>query len=113
MIYYLSDDEGEEDDYEDTRNKQDGENYGDRRVELLIVGGGPAGTAAGIVCRSQAIKNHVLVAEAFGGQSIVSPDIKNWIGTPSISGPDLAELFKKHLQEYEGENIFLLLKVSG
>lgn len=73
-----------------------------QRVELLIVGGGPAGTAAGIYAARKQLKT-VLVAEAFGGQSIVSPDIKNWIGTPSISGPDLAELFKKHLQEYEGE----------
>ena len=33
----------------------------------------------------------------WGGQSIVSEEIYNWIGTPSISGNTLAENFKKHI----------------
>jgi alkyl hydroperoxide reductase subunit F len=42
-----------------------------------------------------------LIAKEFGGQSIVSPEIFNWIGTPSISGPALADALKKHTKEYE------------
>lgn len=73
-----------------------------QKVELLIIGGGPAASAAGVYAARKQLKT-VLITESFGGQSIVSPDIKNWIGTPSISGPDLAESFKKHLQEYESD----------
>ena len=77
-------------------------------LEVVIIGGGPAGTAAGVYAARKQLKT-VLVAESFGGQSVVSADIKNWIGTPSISGPDLAESFKNHLQEYIG-NWFSLIE---
>lgn len=71
-------------------------------LELVIIGGGPAGTAAGVYAARKQLKT-ALVTESFGGQSVVSADIKNWIGTPSISGADLAESFKNHLKEYEGD----------
>ena len=71
-------------------------------VDVVIIGGGPAGTAAGVYAARKQLKT-TLIAESFGGQSVVSADIKNWIGTPSISGPDLAESFKNHLQEYAGD----------
>ncbi|MCY4577127.1 MAG: FAD-dependent oxidoreductase [Candidatus Kaiserbacteria bacterium] len=71
-------------------------------LDTVIIGGGPAGTAAGVYAARKQLKT-VLIAESFGGQSVVSADIKNWIGTPSISGADLAESFKAHLQEYVGD----------
>ena len=74
---------------------------------MLIIGGGPAGTAAGVYAARKQLQT-VLVTESFGGQSVVSADIKNWIGTPSISGADLAESFKTHLQEYVGDRFSLL-----
>ena len=39
------------------------------------------------------IKNAFLTAE-WGGQSVVSEQIYNWIGTASLSGNELAENFK-------------------
>ena len=76
-------------------------------LEVVIIGGGPAGAAAGVYAARKQLKT-ALVAESFGGQSIVSADIKNWIGTPSISGTDLAESFKKHLQEYAGDQFSII-----
>ena len=73
-----------------------------KEVDLTIIGGGPAGTAAAVYAARKQLRT-VLVTESFGGQSVVSPDIKNWIGTPSISGPDLAKSFEQHIREYEGE----------
>lgn len=67
--------------------------------ELAIIGGGPAAVAAGVYAARKRLKT-LLVAKEFGGQSIVSPDIQNWIGTVSISGNDLAETFQKHLEAY-------------
>ncbi len=44
-----------------------------------------------------------MLAYEFGGQSTVSDDIQNWIGTPHISGADLAKSLKAHVFEYKGD----------
>lgn len=70
--------------------------------DLVIIGGGPGGTAATIYASRKQLKTLLIVKE-FGGQSAVSPEIFNWIGTPSISGIELADNFKKHVEEYKGD----------
>jgi len=66
-------------------------------VDLIIIGGGPAGVAAAVYAERKRLAT-VLVAEELGGQSVVSDGIENWIGTPKISGTDLAKSFKMHLE---------------
>ena len=70
--------------------------------DLIIIGGGPGGTAAGVYASRKQLKT-LFVTKEWGGQSIVSPDIQNWIGTPSISGADLAKNMENHLRAYSGE----------
>ena len=53
--------------------------------DLIIIGGGPAGTAAGVYASRKRLKT-ILITDEFGGQSVVSEDIQNWIGTISIPG---------------------------
>ncbi|MBI4992227.1 MAG: FAD-dependent oxidoreductase [Candidatus Harrisonbacteria bacterium] len=65
--------------------------------DLVIVGGGPGGVAAGVYAARKKL-NTVVVAENFGGQSAVSADIQNWIGTKSVSGFDLAKNLEEHLR---------------
>lgn len=77
--------------------------------ELIIIGAGPAGTAAGVYAARKQLKT-LLIAQEFGGQSIVSETIYNWIGSPEIGGGELAESFKKHLEYYQGE--FLKLEIG-
>ncbi len=72
--------------------------------DLIIVGAGPGGTAAGVYAARKRLKTILLTAE-FGGQSVVSEDIQNWIGFPSISGTALAESFKKHLETAKGDSL--------
>lgn len=72
--------------------------------DLVIIGGGPAGVTAGIYAARKKIKT-VLVTDTFGGQSLVSDDIQNWIGEPHISGFELAQKFEKHLKAQEGIEI--------
>ena len=67
--------------------------------DLAIIGGGPAGTAAGVYASRKRLKT-VLIAESFGGQSIVSSDIQNWVGTVTIPGEQLAKDLEKHLRAY-------------
>jgi thioredoxin reductase len=66
--------------------------------DLAIIGGGPAGNAAGVYAARKQLKTIFLTTE-FGGQSIVSPEIYNWIGEQKISGEDLAKKLVKDVQE--------------
>ena len=70
-------------------------------LDLIIIGGGPAGIAAGVYAARKRLKT-VLVAEEIGGQSTVSEGIENWIGIPKISGVDLAKSFRVHLDAVAG-----------
>jgi len=70
--------------------------------ELAIVGGGPAGAAAAIYAARKRLKTIFLTSE-WGGQSTVSTDVQNWIGTPSLTGIELAANLRKHVEAYAGE----------
>ncbi len=72
------------------------------RYDFVIIGGGPAAVSGGIYAARKKLKT-ALIATEIGGQSVVSEDIQNWIGTPSISGTDLVKNFKAHLDAYKGE----------
>ena len=78
--------------------------------DLIIIGGGPAGTSAGVYAARKKMKT-LLIAEDFGGQSIVSETINNWIGSPEIAGSQLAKDLKSHLDYYHDGDILTL--VSG
>jgi NADH-dependent peroxiredoxin subunit F len=76
--------------------------------DLIIIGGGPAGVAAGVYAARKQLKS-VLISEEIGGQSVVSDGIENWIGTPRISGADLAKSFKEHLEALKKDVVTLVL----
>lgn len=70
--------------------------------DLIIIGGGPAGVAAGVYASRKRLKT-LFITENFEGQSSVSEGIENWIGTIKISGADLAKSLEEHLKAYAGE----------
>lgn len=88
--------------------------------DLAILGGGPAGVSAGVYASRKKIKT-VFITKDFGGQSVVSDSIENWIGTPVISGIDLAKSLEKHLKTYaedivdirQGEFVEHVSKIDG
>lgn len=97
--------------------------------DLAILGGGPAGVAAGVYAARKQLKT-VFITKDWNGQSSVSEGIENWIGTVKIPGPELSENLKKHLMAYAGnivdihegegvtkvekkENIFLVTTSKG
>lgn len=67
--------------------------------DVVIVGGGPAGCAAAVYTARKCLKT-LMIAESFGGQSIVSDDIQNWIGEQHISGFDLAQKMEAHVRSF-------------
>jgi NADH-dependent peroxiredoxin subunit F len=85
--------------------------------DVAIIGGGPAGVAAGVYASRKKLKT-IFITDEWGGQSKVSPDIQNWIGTPSIPGEKLAEALQTHLETYAGDIVELVVgecvdKVEG
>src|SRR3990167_5134818 len=72
--------------------------------DLIIIGGGPAGAAAAVYAARKRLKTLFITTE-WGGQSVVSEQVYNWIGTTSLSGLEFAENFKKHVLANAGESL--------
>jgi alkyl hydroperoxide reductase subunit F len=76
--------------------------------DLIIIGGGPAGVAAGVYAARKQLKT-VLIAEEIGGQSTVSEGIENWVGSVKIPGADLAKSFRAHLDAVKSDKLELAI----
>lgn len=62
----------------------------DESFDVLIVGGGPAGVAAGVYAGAEGLSALVIEDAAIGGQAGTSSRIENYMGFPTgISGGDL------------------------
>jgi thioredoxin reductase (NADPH) len=62
----------------------------DEAFDVLIVGGGPAGVAAGVYAGAEGLRALVIEDAAIGGQAGTSSRIENYMGFPTgISGGDL------------------------
>ena len=71
--------------------------------DLAIIGGGPAGVAAGVYAARKRLKT-IFIADIIGGQSTDSQDIQNWIGTPHVTGLEFQKTLEVHLRVY-AENV--------
>ncbi|KAF7598725.1 MAG: alkyl hydroperoxide reductase subunit F [Candidatus Dactylopiibacterium carminicum] len=67
--------------------------------DVLVVGGGPAGSAAAIYAARKGIRTGVL-AERFGGQVMDTLGIENFISVRATEGPKLAMALEEHVKEY-------------
>jgi len=74
--------------------------------DLAIIGGGPAGVAAGVYAARKRLKT-IFIAKEIGGQSAQSQEIQNWIGTEKISGTDFANSLDRHLRAYADDMVTL------
>jgi len=64
--------------------------HNDEAFDVLIVGGGPAGVAAGVYAGAEGLSALVVEDIAIGGQAGTSSRIENYMGFPTgISGADL------------------------
>lgn len=77
--------------------------------DLAIIGGGPAAVAAGVYAARKKLRT-VFITDSFGGQSIVSDGIENWIGTIKIPGSELAKNLRDHLYAYAGDVVTIYEK---
>lgn len=73
--------------------------------DLLIIGGGPAGLAAGVYGARAKLKTAILEKGAVGGMAFTTREIVNYPGYKSATGPELMKAMAAHAQEFGAEII--------
>jgi NADH-dependent peroxiredoxin subunit F len=82
--------------------------------DVLIIGAGPAGLSAGVYC-SRKMMDTLVVSSNVGGQATWSWEVENYLGYQLITGVELVERFREHLDNFkvelrEGHKVFSLVK---
>lgn len=79
------------------------------RVDLVIVGAGPAGITAGIYAERSGLATVIIEKGMIGGQVALTPEVENYPGFRNVGGIKLMELMAEHARQYctinEGEEI--------
>jgi NADH-dependent peroxiredoxin subunit F len=70
------------------------------KFDVLIVGGGPAGAAAAVYAARKGIRTGV-VAERFGGQTLDTLAIENFVSVLTTQGPQFAVALEQHAKHYD------------
>ncbi len=78
-------------------------------VDLVIVGGGPAGLTAGLYAGRSGLKSVVLEKATVGGQVLITPVVENYPGFSQIGGRALVDVMYQQALQYtqifEGEDV--------
>ena len=86
-------------------------NLQEKKYDILILGGGPAGMAAAIYAGRSSLKAAIIDTGVTGGQLNKILEIENYPGFPMVSGFDLAEKFEEHADNFKVEK-FLMQSIT-
>lgn len=81
------------------RRREKGEPV-DEYYDLIIIGGGPAGLAAGIYGGRARLKTLLLEKGNIGGRVFTTREIVNYPSVEESSGPELMEKMEKHARDF-------------
>ena len=76
------------------------ENQATREYDVVIIGGGPAGLAAGLYAARGRHKTLLLEKGVVGGQISLTEVVENYPGVPTVNGLDLAQTMLKQSESY-------------
>ena len=74
--------------------------------DIVIVGAGPAGLAAGLYAARARRKTLIIERKVTGGQIALTADVENYPGFDNINGFDLAEKMHKQAERYGMETAY-------
>jgi len=81
--------------------QRDADKLNDKPVfDMLIVGGGPAASAAAIYAARKGLHTGI-VADRFGGQVLDTLSIENFISVQETEGPKLVHALEQHVKSYD------------
>jgi len=85
--------------------------------DLIIIGAGPAGITAAIYAARKKM-DFMVVTKDIGGQVVWSGGVENYTGYQFVSGQDLIQKFKEHLESFqfdlkEGIDALMVEKEDG
>ncbi len=89
----------------------------EHEYEVVVVGGGPAAMSAAIYAVRKGL-DVALVAKNLGGQITYTATVENYLGFMSVSGTELTEEFRNHLESYPvaeslGSEVFQVKKIDN
>lgn len=79
---------------------------GHRSFDTVIIGGGPAGYAAGIYAARASLRTVVIEQGMPGGQIATTDIVENYPGLPSLTGAELGMKFQEHGTEAGVESVY-------
>ncbi|MDY6771051.1 MAG: FAD-dependent oxidoreductase [Candidatus Nanohaloarchaea archaeon] len=68
--------------------------------ELIIVGGGPAGSSAAVYAARSRIDT-LMITEDFGGQLLLTDSVENYLGFPQETGNSISQKYEEHVKDYD------------
>ncbi|MDZ7581538.1 MAG: FAD-dependent oxidoreductase [Deltaproteobacteria bacterium] len=68
--------------------------------DVVIVGGGPAGLAAGIYTERSGLRTAIVERDALGGQVATTPIVENYPGFAQVGGKTLVDIMVSHALQY-------------
>ncbi len=78
----------------------------ERKYEVIIIGGGPAGLTAGLYTSRARLKTLLIENGLFGGQMMTTEQIENYPGFPQgVSGEELSRLMEEQAKRFGMETI--------
>lgn len=83
----------------------------EREYDIAIIGGGPAGLAAGLYAARAARRTVLFEKEVTGGQIALTDKVENYPGVPEVNGFDLGQAMQQQAEKYGMEMAYV--EVTG
>jgi thioredoxin reductase (NADPH) len=78
-----------------------------KEYDIVIIGGGPAGLAAGVYASRARRKTVIIEKNVTGGQIALTSDIENYPGIDTINGFDLGQAMQQQAEKWGAEMAYV------